>query len=53
MIKETIPDYADRIFYTCGPMPMVNAMRSLLSQIGLTEKQIKYEYFTGYVGAPK
>lgn len=52
MIGETVPDYADRIFYTTGPKAMVDAMRSILSEIGLTEEQVKYEYFTGYLGAP-
>jgi ferredoxin-NADP reductase len=48
MIEENIPDYADRIFYTSGPKLMVDAMRSILSKIGLAEEQVKYEYFTGY-----
>ncbi len=52
MIEETVPDYADRIFYTSGPKVMVDAMRSVLSEIGMAEEQIKYEYFTGYLGAP-
>ncbi|MDD1753165.1 MAG: FAD-dependent oxidoreductase [Methanotrichaceae archaeon] len=52
MIEETVPDYENRIFYTCGPKPMVDAMRKILSEIGLTEEQVKYEYFTGYLGAP-
>ena len=52
MIEETVPDYADRIFYTTGPKVMVDAMRSILSEIGLTAEQVKYEYFTGYMGAP-
>jgi ferredoxin-NADP reductase len=50
MIEKALPDYAKRIFYTSGPQPMVHAMRAILSEMGLPEKQIKQEYFTGYEG---
>lgn len=52
MIKEALPDYAERIFYMSGPQPMVDAMKAILSEMGLPEKQIKREYFTGYKGVP-
>lgn len=52
MIEETVPDYSERVFYSCGPKPMVDAMVAMLSGMGLPEKQIKYEYFSGYLGAP-
>jgi len=52
MIEESIPDYSVRIFYTCGPKPMVDTMRTILSNMGLIEKQVRYEYFTGYLGTP-
>jgi ferredoxin-NADP reductase len=48
MIKRTVPDYAERIFYSCGPRPMVDAMVGMLTRIGLTGAQLKYEYFSGY-----
>ena len=47
-----MPDYAERVFYSCGPKPMVDAMVDMLSEMGLPETQIKYEYFSGYLGAP-
>ena len=50
MIKKKVPDYAERVFYSCGPKPMVDAMVDTLSKIGLPEAQIKYEYFSGYLG---
>jgi ferredoxin-NADP reductase len=52
MIERTVPDYQERIFYTSGPRPMVDAMRAMLGGMGLAETQIKQEYFTGYLGAP-
>ena len=51
MIEEKVPDYAERVFYSCGPKLMVDAMVDTLSKIGLPEAQIKYEYFSGYLGA--
>ncbi len=52
MIEKKVPDYSARVFYSCGPKPMVDAMVAMLSEMGLPEKQIKYEYFSGYLGAP-
>ncbi len=52
MIKKTVPDYSERVFYTCGPRPMVDATVAILTEMGLPETQINYEYFTGYLGAP-
>jgi ferredoxin-NADP reductase len=51
MIEKKVPDYAERVFYSCGPKPMVDAMVDMLRKMGLPEKQIKYEYFSGYLGA--
>jgi ferredoxin-NADP reductase len=50
--REKVPDYAERVFYSCGHKPMVDAMVTMLSNMGLPEAQIKYEYFSGYLGAP-
>ena len=52
MIEKTVPDYSERVFYTCGPRPMVDGMVAILAEMGLPEARIKYEYFSGYLGAP-
>lgn len=52
MIETAIPDYAERIFYTSGPGPMVDAMVSMLISMGIPEAQIKHERFAGYEGSP-
>ena len=52
MIKRIVPDYSERVFYTCGPRPMVDATLAIMTKMGLQERQIKYEYFSGYLGAP-
>lgn len=48
MVEKEIPDYIERIFYTCGPPRMVEAMERLLKDLGVPPKQIKKEIFPGY-----
>jgi ferredoxin-NADP reductase len=48
MIRKEIPDYVETMFYTCGPLVMVEAMEKLLKELGVPEKQIKTERFTGF-----
>lgn len=48
VIRTRIPDYAERVFYLCGPPPMVKAMDSLLTEIGIPQDNIKKENFYGY-----
>lgn len=49
MIKEEIPDYAQRKFYLCGPPAMVEAMkRIILEELALTRENTITENFAGY-----
>ncbi len=48
MVKEHVPAYMERTFYTSGPQKMVDAMVSLLKELRMPETQIKQEYFPGY-----
>ena len=48
MIETEIPDYMERVFYTCGPPRMVGAMDDLLKSLGVPQRQIKKENFPGY-----
>jgi len=48
MLKGEIPDYLERVFYTCGPPSMVEVMVELLRDLKVPEKQIIKEHFTGY-----
>ena len=50
MIKSTVPQWAERVYYVSGPQPMVESMTALLKEMGLDQSQIKHEYFTGYKG---
>jgi len=48
MIEKEIPDYMERVFYTCGPPRMVEAMERLLMDLGVPQEHIKKENFPGY-----
>jgi glycine betaine catabolism B len=52
MIEKKVPDYAERVFYSCGTTLIVDTMITMLINMGLPDIQIKYEYFSGYLGAP-
>jgi len=53
IVEKAAPDYTERVFYTSGPGPMLDAMSAMLKEMAIPETQIKFEYFTGYAGAPK
>jgi len=49
VIKNEIPDYAERKFYLCGPPQMVEAMRKILAEeLSLSSERIVTENFQGY-----
>lgn len=49
MIKEEMPDYAERKFYLCGPPAMVEAMEKILTEeLVVSQENIITENFQGY-----
>ncbi|BCB95586.1 hypothetical protein JZK55_05080 [Dissulfurispira thermophila] len=49
MIKEEIPDFVERVFYTCGPPKMVDYIKKVLhEELGIDKEKIISENFTGY-----
>ena len=48
LIREVIPDYSERIFYVCGPPPMITAMITILTDLKIPPDRIKRELFSGY-----
>ena len=48
VIQKEIRDYKQRLFYTCGPPGMVKAMKNILQNLGIPNKQVKVENFSGY-----
>jgi ferredoxin-NADP reductase len=49
MISQEVPDFMQRIFYLSGPHAMVNAYEETLKNMGVPEKQIKIDFFPGFV----
>ncbi len=49
MIREEIPDYTERVFFTCGPPKMVDYMVTLMrDEMKIDREKIKWENFPGY-----
>ncbi len=48
LIRSTITDYTEKIYYISGPVNMVKAIEDILTSIGLTEDKVKQDYFPGY-----
>jgi ferredoxin-NADP reductase len=48
LIKSSVPDYPERIFYISGTHSMVNGMQDILSGLGVPKHQIKTDFFPGY-----
>jgi len=48
MIREKLPDFAERYFYLSGPNGMVESYKKMLSDLGVPSKQVKVDYFPGY-----
>lgn len=48
-IRATVPDYRERTFYISGSHQMVVAVQNALISIGVSRRNIKTDYFPGYV----
>jgi glycine betaine catabolism B len=48
MIKEEVSDYQKRTYYVSGPQPMVENVKKVLSDIHVSRKKIKTDFFPGY-----
>jgi glycine betaine catabolism B len=48
LIKAEAPDFGERMFYACGPPPMVSAMQKLIADLGLPQNQLKIEALAGH-----
>jgi glycine betaine catabolism B len=47
-IEKEIPDWKERVFFTCGPSAMVDMTSSLLREMGALSNHIRTEYFPGF-----
>ncbi len=49
ILKKKVPDFMERTFYLSGPNAMVIGYEKLLANLGVKKKQIKVDYFPGFV----
>ena len=47
-IRQQIPDYAERTFYISGPNRMVDDTKATLRKLGLRQRSIRTDHFSGY-----
>lgn len=48
LLTDTVPGYADHLFYISGTHIMVGAMEDMLRGLGVPRHQIKTDFFPGY-----
>lgn len=48
MLKRYVPDTANAIFYMAGPLPFVQAMKTVIADAGGDPDNIRFEEFSGY-----
>lgn len=51
LLRTTVPNIADSICFICGPEPMLNGMKALLSSLGVPAPQIRHELFQAAAAA--
>lgn len=47
-IRGLIPDLDESVFYISGPEPMVDSLGNTLKKMGISEENIKQDWFPGY-----
>ena len=49
LLRAVVPDLAGSVALICGPQPMIDGMRELLSRLGLPPSEIRFEIFEAAV----
>lgn len=49
LLTQSVPDLTSRRIHICGPIPMMDATKALLAELGVPKEQVKTEAF----GTPK
>lgn len=52
-IRESVPDLASRYVHICGPVPMMEAAKRMLGELGVPPDRIKTEAFGPALGKPE
>lgn len=48
LIRDSVSDLENSLFYVSGPQPMVEEFRKMLANMGIIQAKIKTDYFPGY-----
>ena len=43
MMREQIPDFDEYIFFSCGPVSLIDAMFEILGNMGVKKKNLRRE----------
>jgi ferredoxin-NADP reductase len=47
VLRQSVPDFAERTFYVSGPQAMVSATKAALRRLGVPARRIKTDFFPG------
>ena len=53
LITKSVPDLASRYVHICGPVPMMEAVKTMLAELGVPSARIKSEAFGLALGKPE
>jgi ferredoxin-NADP reductase len=50
LISQSVPDLASRYVHICGPVPMMEAVKKMLAELGVLKERVKTEAFGPALG---
>lgn len=53
LIVQSVPDLASRYVHVCGPVPMMEAIKKMLAELGVPRERVKTEAFGPALGKPE
>ena len=53
LVRQVVPDPLQSLYYICGPLPMIEGTKTLLSQLGVPAAQVRSEAFEAAVAGAR
>jgi ferredoxin-NADP reductase len=53
LIAQSVPDLPSRYVHLCGPVPLMEAVKRMLAEIGIPQERVKTEAFGPALGKPE
>ena len=53
LIAQSVPDLASRYVHLCGPVPLMEAVKKALAELGVPKERVKTEAFGPALGKPE